>query len=644
MGYNESGIIEGDLAMKKQNAVYATLLVVIVVALVCCLVACSNDEEDKFSPWDNLGGGQTGVDVTDYSSEDTSAYLIDSIVSACDDITASYDATASDCYHIDLDALPTANLGSISAYSYKSNELVIKSGGVFVLTGTFSGKITVNDSSSDVRLVLNGVNISTTEAQDSASIVFKKPSSDIISKRIITVSAGTINTLSDSVGDTAEGDGAVIQAKKRDLIINGSGTLNLNCVGAETSGIKVKTSLTINGTTINVNDATKSGIKADQSIVIKNASIAVDADGDGIKTDIEPETAEEATACASDIANGYIYIENSDITIVSGDDGISANGCLYIANSGTKTINITTNGGAPTTVTERSSDLADGKALKTGGIKFNDVDYPSTASSNYGLIISGGEYILNSNDDAIHSKGNLIVLGGNLTIATGDDGLHAEYLTKIVSGNITITKSYEGIEGATVEILDGTINVTASDDGINAANSDLGRYSFYILISGGDLVVNAQGDGLDSNGTLKITGGSVCVYGPTGNGDASLDADTGIIITGGSVIAVGSAGMVENPSTNSTQRYISLTLSSQMQAGTAITVTDENGNTLASVTPPKSYQSVIISLPSFTEGATYTITVGSSTYSATLDQIGTALGTNMHGGGNQGFRPGGPRR
>lgn len=365
--------------------------------------------------------------------------------------------------------MPSTDLSATTAYAYKNNELVIKSGGVFVLSGNFSGSVTVNDTSSDVRVVLNGVNISTTDVQDSGAIVFKEPSSDTISERILTVCGGTVNTLSDSVGDTADGDGAVIQAKKRSLVINGNGTLDIVCRGAETTGIKVKTSLTINGTSIKVENAQKSGIKADESVVVKNASITVKANGDGIKTDIEPESADEAKAYASDIKYGYVYIENSDIDIVSGDDGICANGCLYIANSETNTVKITTNGGAPTTVTERSSDNADGKALKTGGIEFEDVDYPSTATNGYGLIIDGGQYTINSNDDALTSKGNLIILGGTFTIASGDDGLHAEYLTKIIDGTIIVTKSYEGIEGATYTVSVGNSTYSATLDDIGTA-------------------------------------------------------------------------------------------------------------------------------------------------------------------------------
>lgn len=622
--------------MKKKNLLIVSLAVTI--ALLSS-VGCKS-EEQSFEPWDNLGGGGVGTDFTDYSDVTASEYLIEELINDNSSGDYAYDESEN-CYKIDLNGLNVADLSGITAYSYKNNELKIKAGGVFVLSGNFSGSVTVNDTTESVRIVLDGVNIRTTDEQNCAAIVFKKPDGETISERILTVKENTVNILSDSTGDDSDGDGAVIQAKKRSLTVNGKGTLKLNCKGEKTSGLKVKTSLVINGPVIEVSDAVKSGIKADELIVVKNANIKISSDGDGMKTDIEPSTDEDAKNYASDGKYGYTYIENSDFDVTAGDDGFSANNCIYIANNDNNLIKIKTNGGAPSSVTEYSSDNADGKAIKVEGIEFNDTKYSAGYNLNYGLVITGGNFELDSNDDAITSKGNVIISDGTFEISTGDDGIHAEYLLKIIGGDVTVKKSYEGIEGATVEILGGKLDVTAFDDGINAANSDLGRYAFYILIAGGDITVNAGGDGVDSNGTIKIIGGNLYVYGPTANDNAALDADSGIIIVGGNVCAVGSAGMVENPSENSSQCYVSLTLTSSAVENTEITIKNSDGELLLQIKPPKKYQSVIVSLSEFVKGETYTISVGDQSYSATLNSIGTALGRNMQGGGNQGFRPDG---
>lgn len=348
--------------MKKLNLLFTFLLT---ISLTVSLIGCSN--ERPLAPRDDFGGGGNGGDVTDYSDEVASEYLIDEII--CDDITSdgTYDEEANDCYKINLNELSTVDLSNVTAYAYKNNELKIKDGGVFVLSGDLSGTITVNDTEDRIQIVLNGVDVHTTAEQDCAALVFKKPEGETVGERILTINENTINILSDSVGDTADGDGAVIQAKKRSLAINGKGTLKLNCYGEKTSGLKVKTSLVIDGPTIEVNNAVKSGIKADRQIVVRNANIKINSDGDGIKTDMEPTTEEEAKEYADNAKYGYIYIENSNFDIMVGDDGFSANNCIYIANTSSNVIKIETNGGAPSSITEYSSDNADVKAIKVEG-------------------------------------------------------------------------------------------------------------------------------------------------------------------------------------------------------------------------------------------------------------------------------------
>ena len=333
------------------------------------------------------------------------------------------------------------------------------------------------------------------------------------------------------------------------------------------------------------------------------------------------------------------------------DDGIAANSCLYIANRTEDVITILTNGGAPTTVTERSSDAADGKALKVSGIVLEDEEgnetlYPAdydaeSAIDNYALVITGGTFRIDSNDDAIHSKGNVLITGGVFEIASGDDGIHAEYLTKITGGKITITKGYEGIEGARVEITGGEISVTVVDDGVNAANADLKNYTYYILITGGSLTVDCSGDGVDSNGKLLISGGDVKVFGPVNGGTSALDSETGTTISGGTVIATCREAM--DP-VGATQYMVVANVS--VSAGSELTLKDSSGATVLTFTAPKACQNVTISTPDLKSG-TYTLTYGNSSVNLTAT-TGTANGMGGQGGfggmggpgGNMGGRQG----
>lgn len=378
---------------------------------------------------------------------------------------------------------------------------------------------------------------------------------------------------------------------------------------------------------------------------IYNADITINSLNDGIKTDVEAESLDEVI---DDIYNGFIYIKNSNISLTVSDNGIDANSYLKIDNSYEFTINVTTNGGAPNTITETSSDNADGKAIRTSGIKYVDpdteeeTDLLSTSEYNYLLVILGGKFIINSNDDAITSKGNLILFDGSYSISTGDDAIHAEYITTIHAGTYVVNKCYEAIEGASVEIYGGDFDLTSADDGINAANSDLTNCPYNIYIGNGNILLNVEGDGIDSNGTVEIAGGTIIINGPTRNDNAALDADRGILVNGGNLIAVGPMGMIETPGNNSKQCSVVIG-SNQQTANTLIQIKDQDGNVLLETTSLKSFQSIVISLESFEIGSTYTIIVGSTSNTVTLSNILTNIG-NAGMGGPGGRPPGGGGR
>ena len=153
-------------------------------------------------------------------------------------------------------------------------------------------------------------------------------------------------------------------------------------------------------------------------------------------------------------------------------------------------------------------------------------------------------------NDGINAEQLLEITGGTVTVSAADDGIHCDRVLRIgASGTdgptVTVEKCCEGLEAAELYIVSGTVVIHAEDDCLNAANSDLTGYDFVLDISGGTLVMDTtSGDGVDSNGTLTISGGSVTVW--TGNAadNQPLDADGTISITGGTVLAAGgSAGM-----------------------------------------------------------------------------------------------------
>jgi len=264
------------------------------------------------------------------------------------------------------------------------------------------------------------------------------------------------------------------------------------------------------------------------------------------------------------------------------------------------------------------------------------------------IEILGGSVTVTSNDDSIHAGNCVTVSGGELTLSSGDDGIHADATLAISGGSVTVLQSYEGLEAQVIDISGGVIDVTATDDGLNAAGGNDGSngYGMFggdpfqtdmnasLTISGGTLNVDAGGDGLDSNGALNVSGGLVTVSGPTNNGNGALDYGSSATITGGTVIAAGASGMAENFGSASTQGSILLSFSAQ-EAGSTVTITDESGTVLASCTPSKAYNSVLISTEALKVGGTYTITAGSYSETVTLTSniYGNGMGMGGFGGG-----------
>ena len=89
-----------------------------------------------------------------------------------------------------------------------------------------------------------------------------------------------------------------------------------------------------------------------------------------------------------------------------------------------------------------------------------------------------------------------------------------------------------------------------------------------LSIVGGYVYVNALGDGLDSNGSISMTGGTVLVSGPINNNNAPLDYDQSFEISGGLLIATGSSGMALATSEQSTQNAVIMSYPETQSGGT----------------------------------------------------------------------------
>ena len=587
------------------------------------------------------GGSNASASNVTTSAVDTSA--LEAAIAAFD-----FDVDFDDVTSYEGLSIVEVNLSTLEA------DYEIKASGNYVFTGSTEYSIVLAKKDITVHIWLENATLDSVFAD-------KKPTSTVITL----VGENTLTGVSASANDSAKGTLYV----KNDLLINGNGSLTV-ASGDDKNGVHCTGKLVIEDATLVVNSG-KHGIRGNDAVVVKGATLDITCAKDGIQNDNEVDY--EDLADDYDVTFRYIYIEDADITIVSGDDGINAATLLYIKSGD---INITTNGGAPARITETSSDNADGKGLKAGSIQYavsddllatelakgNRVDTGEddeegvsivelTTLDYYAIVIEDGNITINANDDAIHSDGNLFINGGTFNLTSGDDGIHAEEVLNVKAGTIVINNCYEGIEAAKLAIAGGNITVTAQDDGLNAAdgtNAQMGyvNQNCYLIISGGVVRINAQGDGIDSNNAVYISGGEVYVDGPTNGGNSALDSEAGIVVDGGKLVAVSAVGMVEAPASGSAQRVVVYTSTTTIAANTQIVVKDASGNTLSDFTTAKASQSVIASCSEFVANGTYTVYVnGTSVGEVTLTDTITYLGaqSGQMGGGMQpgGQQPGG---
>lgn len=534
----------------------------------------------------------------------------------------------SECETITL--ADNASASSLKSVKIDGNIITVSEEGTYIVTGTLSdGQIIVDgDKKEKIRLILDGVNIN---SNTSAPIYIKQTD-----KCFLTLAENSINILTNNKKFTADSDNNVdsVVFSKEDLTLNGNGSLDIttNCG----HGIVTKDDLKITSGTYTINSSGHSLCGKD-SVRIGSGTFTLVSDKDGIHSENSEDT-----------SLGFIYIAGGTFKITCDGDGMDASGYLTIKDG---SVSVKSGGGADNaekkheefgrmdTASTTESETASAKGIKADGT----------------LTISSGTINLDCADDGVHSNSDIKMTSGTLNVKTGDDGMHADNSLEISDGTVNVTESYEGIEALEITVSGGTISVVASDDGFNAAggNDESGyggqmpQDSFSsgsdgkLSFSGGKVTVDAQGDGLDSNGSLYVSGGEIYVTGPSNNGNGALDYDNEAVISGGVVIATGMSGMAQNFGSSSVQGSILCNTASTVSG--EVVLKDSDGNTIASFTPTREYNSVVVSTPSVKKGSTYTLSMAGTETTIEMTDIIYGESSQMGGGfGDRDRGQGGP--
>jgi hypothetical protein len=304
------------------------------------------------------------------------------------------------------------DISDATNYEVSSNkDINITKSGTYVISGSSTNTtISINVGDEDkVTLVFKNLNIT----NESKPVVFVKNADKVF----ISLDGTNTLTVTSTFTDTDDVKTDSVIFSKDDLVISGTGTLNITSTD---NGITSKDDLKITGGTINIK-CTSDGLEANNGVAIKDSNITIETNKDGIHAEYD-----------EDDSKGYVYISGGTININASDDGIHATTILEI-DSGT--INITAHEGLEATYIQINDGTISISATDDGiNAASKSKSYTPTFEFNGGTLnIDMGQ----GDTDAIDSNGNLIITGGTINI-TGQSSFDYDGEATYTGGKIIV--------------------------------------------------------------------------------------------------------------------------------------------------------------------------------------------------------------
>lgn len=323
----------------------------------------------------------------------------------------------------------------------------------------------------------------------------------------------------------------------------------------------------------------------------------------------------------SDVPQELADLENRVITITDGGTyvfgGKATDAQIAVAAEDSDDVRVVLNGVDITCRTAAAIQVYSGSDPRTEG-EYGVTIEIAEGSEN---VVNGSHTKKTDEDDIKHDAAisSNISLGfegnGDLTVNGDNEGIEVKYghLT-FNGGNITINSNDDPINGSE----DGYAVVTINDGYIFSSVTSDPQY---------------EGDGLDSNGYIKINGGTAINLAHPYSMDSGIDSDCGSYINGG--IVVGAGNMYDPIEEDSEQLYMLLQFSESTDD--LLVVTDENDTPIFAYDFPYSYTYIAFSTPELEEG-TYHVYLGGEIEGVEKDGLYTEItsytgGTQLHHGG-----------
>ena len=481
------------------------------------------------------------------------------------------------------------------------NIIKITEGGEFVVVGENDNAMIYVNTEDKVKLRLSGMSL---KCDFGPAILF-----DAADKAFITITENTENYIEDAAS-YGQIDAKAALFSNDDLEIKGKGTLTI--VGNYKHAIAGDDDVDIENGIINITANVKDGIHTNNTFKMTGGTLNISAGSDGIQAE-EDVIIEDGTINIIKSKEGIesgtsLTINDGDISIVASDDGLNSGGGN---GGGDNFFQGGRMGGNRPEMSDMTGDF-DPNAMQ-GGFRQDGNNQRQPMDGNMQQMPQGergmnrpempnlGEPNLGEPNMGQSNLGKPNLGEPNMGDPNmGDPNMGGQNPSE---QNLRDSNKGNNTEMPAREMP--AMNNNTSDNSGNASAQNTDRN---IYINGGNIYINAQGDGIDSNAEIYVSGGNVVVDGPESNADAAIDGNR-FVVTGGTVLAVGSSGMAVGASTDSTQCAFLVNMSETVNAGSVITVKDSEGNTIVEHTAKKRFNSIEYTDKKLTLGETYTVYV-----------------------------------
>ena len=481
---------------------------------------------------------------------------------------------------------------------YSKSDLIICGKGTLNVKGNFNNGITSKDTLYVKHATINvdaknhGINGKDNSTYENANVVVTAGGDGLRSTNDKDTSLGWIRITNSNIKIDSKEDGIQVET---DLVISG-GTYDITSGGGVTSSNKIDNSIPgremwgRNKSSSSSNETSMKGLKASRYILVKdNSTITINSADDAIHS------------------NASLQIDNGTLNIKTGDDGFHADDTLTI-NNGTITISESYEGleGNNIVINDGTIDIT----ASDDGINVNGGN-DSSGFGGFGGNINVQDKISNENEKSSSKKTIEASDIGLITTSSNVDNVEfarrerpsGDFMEK--SGGMKRPNGSGDREFKPSDIPNfdgGSNNPPELPSDFNNSNSS----SYKLIINGGTITINANGDGLDSNGSIEMNGGNVVVQGPTNGGNGAIDYNNSFTLNGGSLIAIGHSGMAQGVNSEK-QGTIMITTQDMQNANTKIELKDENGKTIVETTSEKTFNNVVITSKDVEVDKTYSL-------------------------------------